>query len=278
LLAYHVERITVEGTAILIRSVFQMRQFDAAAVDKLIWKTRPRGSRIDFFVAGRRTSVDLDGYDDEDRLRMIRRFRGLIPAAKQADWPMFCQKIALPLRDRCARPAAGEPPCPRAEGEVVITRRRYDRLAAVMLPASFVVAGAVWWATGSPVLLGAALAIAAGWLFLRYTVRREGERRVQLTAMPGHRSLLSYLAVTVGSAIFISVLRLAGVGRDAALSAGLMVLVPAMPFLVYGLFRAAKQQDHEAEIGATTAPDRWESGELAGPQTACGKSTELATH
>ncbi len=186
LLACYVERVTVAGTVLSVRSVFGNRQFDAAAVDKLAWKTRPVGGRIDCFVAGRRTTVELNGYSMDDRLRLVRLFRGFVPEEKQADWPMFCQKIALPLRETHADALQGGPARPLAPGQALITRWRDDRLAAVVLPTSFIAAGVVWWANGSTLLLWTAWILAAAWLFLRYTTRRGGERAVRLTAMPGH--------------------------------------------------------------------------------------------
>ena len=95
---------------------------------------------------------------------MIRWFPRSRTRYKQAEWPMFCHKIALPLRDRCLFAATGEPARSLAAGEVIITRGRYDRVAMWLLPASFIVAGAVWWATGSTILLQTAGTMVAAWL------------------------------------------------------------------------------------------------------------------
>ena len=45
------------------------------------------------------TRLHLHGFDRQDRLEIVRRLRDLIPAGKQDGWPLFCSKVALPLRD-----------------------------------------------------------------------------------------------------------------------------------------------------------------------------------
>ena len=145
LIAYHVERFSIAGTRISIRSVFQQRQFDQSEVDKLTWKTNPIDGQLVFHVVNRNARLELHGFRREDRLRMVRLLRQLIPEAKQEGWPLFCLKIALPLRNRCEPQSILENPCSR--DEVFITRWRYDRLFLALLPLTIIGAVAAWWWT-----------------------------------------------------------------------------------------------------------------------------------
>jgi len=264
--AYYVEHVAVVGTAVSVTTVFQKRDFDAAAVDKLTWKLQPVGGKIDFCVSNRRTKVELSGYSEEDRLRMIRLFRALIPEEKQVDWRLFCQKIALPLRDRCSLSPGGKLASPASAGEVVITRARYDRMAAVLLPASLVPAVAYWWTTGAPVSLVLPAFVGFLWLFLRYSIRREGESRPSLIAVPGGRTALFGVVAVFCAPISFAVLLLAGLSTDTARTVELLILAPALLLFIYGSYRMGKQRGRDAEIAATTALDRWNRNELAAQQ------------
>ncbi len=149
-LAYRLQGVNVVGTSILVKSVFGDHQFDISDVRGLVWNSRTRGGRLEFHALDRRPQLDLYAYAPAERLRMIRVFQGLVPADRQDGWPMFCQQVALPLRDECQAPAVGDPPPVAGADEVLVTRWRYDRLAIVLLPVALVVAPLVWAVTSSP--------------------------------------------------------------------------------------------------------------------------------
>ena len=266
LLAYYVEHVAIMGTRILVRSVFQNRQFEASDVGTLVWKAIPVGGRLDLWVPNQRTKVDLHGFRDEDRLRIIRLFRGLIPEEKQVDWPLFCHKIALPLRDRRLNPPTGDSISRPADGEVIITRQRYDRLAIALLPMTFILAIAIWWITTSPTVFVIPACIALFWLFLRYSVRPEGQRQMRLAAKPGSRTMLFAMIAIIGSQLVVAALGLAGVRREAGFAIGLLIVVPAFAVFIYGVYRVDREQKRDAETAAKLAPERWKQGEPPGWQ------------
>ena len=138
LIAYCMERLSIKDQRIHVRSVFQNRHFEATEVDRLVWKTTPKGGKLTFYVSGQKTAMHFNGFRREDRLPIIRVLRDLIPEGKQDGWPLFCSKIALPLRDGVQAKArqGNEAELPRSAAEILITRRRYDRLAAVVMPLS----------------------------------------------------------------------------------------------------------------------------------------------
>ena len=264
LTSYYRERVSIAGSRAEIRSAFRCREFDIADVETLNWRPIPLGGRLQFIVPGRKTNLDLHGFGAADRLQMIRLFRRLIPAEKQLDWPMFCHKIALPLRERHLpiTPQTLADSCPG--DKFVLMRRRYDVCAAVLVPAALVVGVAVWRLTGAAGALALPLCMIFFWLFLRYSVRPEGERCERLTALPGWRTLLLGAGAIVGTKVLVVSLRLAGVEPDTACTAALVVLTPIMPLFLYGMWRAERQQKSETARLAETAPARWDALEAAG--------------
>jgi hypothetical protein len=264
--ACFLECVTIVGTSISVRSVFQKRQFDASEVTRLTWNTRlVGGGRLDFRTSSRRTKLDLHGYRDEDRLRLVRLFRGLIPQDKQVDWPPFCRRIAVPLRDRRLSPNLVDPALAAARGEAIITRRRYDRLAMVLLPSTLFVAFMVWWMTTSPMVFVILACLAIFWVVLRFSVRRQGELQARLTL--GSRAMLFGMSGVIASAFALAALRSAGFSRDTGCFVALLILGPTLPFLIYGVRRADRQLKREAEAATALALERWQIGERTCPQS-----------
>ncbi len=194
---------------------------------------------------------------------MIRSLRRLVPAARQENWPRFVHKVALPLRKRLA-PLSAEPLGP---GEVFITRRRYDRAAAIAIPASLAAALLVWRLFAFPALLLMPLVIAACWLFLRYATLPGGERIASVSGRPGGRAAtLCGLIILPASALVMNLARLAGLDDDSARALSLVSVSPALPIMMVAIYRTEKRRKRDDEIAAAAhAPDHWEQGELGLP-------------
>ncbi len=272
LAAYYVERLVVAGTTIQIRSVFQKREFVASEVDKLEWKIAPIAGRLVFLASGQKTRLDLHGFHPQDRLQIIRLLRNLIPDDKQEGWPLFCMKIGLPLRDGVSSKSgarsvmAAESPA----GEVLITRRRYDRLFAVLFPISLIAAAVVSLAIAWPpdILLpivatasAVPILIFAFWLFLRFTIPPEGKRIPKVTGSYDGRTMLFGLSAVVAARLTMAAVRFTGVNREDGCLAGLMILTPVLPIVMYRLFRSDKAKKMADAVVAATATERWEQGE-----------------
>jgi hypothetical protein len=132
-----------------------------------------------------RIKVNFDNFELEEKRLLIRLFRLSRPATVQRDWEAFCLRHALPL----SRTASNDP---LKEDEVLLTRRRVDRLflwgAVFALPAG--VASA--WQLDRPDCLLFPLAPLAIGLVMRLTIPRLGIRCRKLSAKPDRR-LVSFL-------------------------------------------------------------------------------------
>ena len=101
---------------------------------------------------------------------------------------------------------------PRSAAEILITRRRYDRLAAVVMPLSLAGALVIWKAFDFPQVLVLPALVVPAWLLLRFDVPREGRIVTRLTATERGRTALFGLLmivasplVSVGLALLVSV-------------------------------------------------------------------------
>ncbi len=257
ILAYYVERVTVDGSTVCVRSVFQNHRFDRSEIQTIRWKIWPNGGAIRLRVFGRVTRLDLHGFARDDRLRIIRIVRALLPAASQEGWEMFCHKIALPLRDR--KPA--DPRLDESIRTVLITRRRYDRLLVVLGSASVVVSVGAWFLFGIWQSFVLPLLVVIGWLLLRFNVPKNGRRSPELTSHPIGRAQLAGWGTIVVSQVLMIVLALAGFAKNQVCTIVLVFMIAGVIPMFFWLIRADRQQRAADRRGAETADCCWQRGE-----------------
>lgn len=262
ILAYYVERFTVDGSTVFVRSVFQNRQFDRTEIQNVKWKNSSNGGNLRFRAFGRTTRLDLHGFAHEDRLQIIRIVREMVPAANQDGWEVFCHHIALPLRD-------GTSAMERVDDSietVLITRRRYDRLVCLLLPLSIVVAVLLWWWTALPQFFVLPPSVIGFWLLLRFSMPKEGSRTQKLTSHPvGRAQLVGWIAIALTQLLMV-LLMVAGAAEDLVCTIGLVFMLVGMIPMFIWLLRACKQQKAADQRGAETADEEWQRGEAAPPQ------------
>jgi hypothetical protein len=236
--------------------VIRKRQFDVTNVAQLIWNPTPHSGRIDLVAFGRKSRIDLQGYANADRLRMIRWFRRLIPLDKQQGWPLFCHKQALPLR-RDLSTAAAEPLRP---DEILITRRRYDVAAAVALPAALFVASSVWLVFAWPGLFLMLPVLAGAWLVVRFATPRDGLRWKRVGA--AERRQMAHCAAPFAALLLaLGVTRPAGVSEPVSVAAGIAVMFLGFAVLLFRDRQAMPVRNRREEIAALASADRWDAGE-----------------
>jgi hypothetical protein len=255
--AYHAERLTIDGTKVWLRTLTHNRQFDVAELRSLKWKTSTHGGSIVFRLLGYAARLDLTGYEKADRLQIILALRRLVPSAVQVDWPLFCYKIALPLRE--GRVTARS--CKPGERRCRITRQRYDRAFKILVPlaTAIVLQVAAWFGLWQMLALPVALIFA--WLLLRFHVPRKGYSDTHLASTSSGRLFMVTFAVIIAMQLMMLGLRLYGVEREAACSAGCAIIVPAFPMFLFALWRAERRRSMGERQAAQSAPDVWDAGE-----------------
>jgi hypothetical protein len=261
--AYYVERFTINGTTLSIRSLLQSRQFDVSELQRQKWRVHPVGGSILFRVLGSKARLDLYGYAKDDRLKIIRALHELVPAQVQEGWPLFCHQVALPLRD-------GIPSIVRSEQSsklYTITRKRYDRMLVFGFPLSVALAIAMWASLDLWQFFVLPFLAIAAWILLRFHVPREGRSEARLTSTPLGRAHLIGWGAIVSSQILLLGLALLDVAKPIACSIACILLVAAIPPMLYFNFKSAKQRRTEVEQTAELASARWQQGEGAAANT-----------
>lgn len=251
--AYYVERLTINGTMLSIRSMLQNRQFDVSELACLKWRVYPIGGSIKFSVLGSTARLDLYGYDKEVRLQIIRALRELVPPRIQEGWPMFCHKVALPLKD-------GKPSTSRVDPTAdyfTITRSRYDRMFKFGFPISVVLAIAVGMLSGLWQFAMLPVLVIAAWLLLRFNVPTEGRAEPRMSSTPQGRGQLIGWGAVVGAQLVMIGLALFGVEKSIACTIGCVIMLLAFPPMLYFLNKADKQRKTDDERGAESAEEEW---------------------
>jgi hypothetical protein len=254
--AYYVERFTITGSVISIRSMLQNCQFDISELQALKWQNYPAGGGIRFRILGSKARLDLNGYSESDRLRIVRALRGLVPSDVQEGWPMFCHKVALPLRD-------GKPSIVRREPNATfypINRKRYDRILIVALPLSVALAIGFWLRLKLWEFAAMPFLVIAAWLLLRFNVPAKGRTETRLTSTShGMASIIGMGGVVLSQLLMIG-LALLGVDKSIACWTGLAVLLATFPPMLFFLHKADKQRRIGDEQAAELAPLEWMEG------------------
>jgi len=260
--AYYVERFTIQETMLSIRSMFQDRQFDVSEIESLTWKVFPRGGSIRFQVLGSKARLYLQGYEKHNRLQIIRTLRNLVPPEVQAGWPMFCHKVALPLRDGKPSPIPIERLIDPAAEIITITRSRYDRMLMFGFPLSVVLATGFWAFLNVWQFAVLPLLVIAAWLLFRFHIPQEGRKETRLTSTSqGKGQLIGFSGVIIAQLLMIG-LALLGVEKSIACWAAVIVLLVTFPPAIYFLHQSDKQRKNEEKQGAESAPTVWQQKEL----------------
>jgi hypothetical protein len=188
---------------------------------------------IELCAADRRLKIYFASYEQSQPWTMIDLLRERIPDARQRDWPLFCHRIALPMR-------VGNSNRPLRPGEVLLSRRRWDWIFGVSTIV-FAIAGFVAWAMVREIrflVIPAFLLLV--WLPMRRTTPKTG-----LIFEPGRKSPVSvwpWLAIVLASVPTLWLGKAVGsVLGDEVL--GLTVSsVPLFMAMIHRAYRVDKQQ------------------------------------
>ena len=176
LLSYYFASLTIQGNKLIDQGVLRRIELDMDRIRQLRWIASPFGG-IKLQSLTEKITIHLDNFPCEDKLWIVEYLRTQIPASAQEGWDLFCHRVALPLRryDPQALPVPDN-------DEVLLTRKRWDRL---LLPwiLLFTVGGVLAaWKFNLPCLLSAPLTPTALWLFLRFSTPKQGMVSQKLSA------------------------------------------------------------------------------------------------
>ena len=196
LAAYKWTRLRITDDEIALKGLIRSRTVSLSKVQEVIWNYGYRGA-IWLRDANGSVRIDLDNFEVDERICMIRFVREQTPAQRQANWDLFCHKVALPFVRYldCDGKPRPEP------GQVLISRRRWDWyfLPLIMLCA---VAGTVAaWRLAQPRLLVAPLAPTSIWAVLRVLTPKRGYLSSSISATPGMSAYLLFLLLWLAIAV-----------------------------------------------------------------------------
>ena len=258
--AYYVERFSVDGTTLSIRSMLQNHQFDVSELQSVKWRASPMSGSILFRFLDSKARLDLYGYADCDRLRIVRVVHDVVPGALQEGWPEFCHLVALPLRDDKSPIVRSDPSC----RFYTITRKRYDRALRLALPVSIGVSVALWSWLHFQEFFALPFLVIAGWLLLRLNVPREGRTEVQFqlstSPMEGRAQLIGAGGI-IGSVLLMGGLPILGVEKSIACLVACIPMGTAFPPMIYFLYKCDKQRRNADKQAAEMAAALWQQGE-----------------
>ncbi|MCA9020042.1 MAG: hypothetical protein KDA74_07875, partial [Planctomycetaceae bacterium] len=226
----------------------------------LRWIASPSGG-IKLKTLTKKIRIYLKNFPCEDRLRIVEYIRAQIPEPDQEGWDLFCHRVAMPLRryDPQALPVPDN-------DEVLLTRKRWDRLLIPWI-LLFTVGGILAaWKFNLPHLLSAPLLPMILWLSMRYSTPKQGMVSQKLSADKETSSflifsggmLIVYLTILVG----LKFIELPFLDNDMFM---ICLTLIWMPVVFWNCLRHDKIR-HKKQLEASKASvEEWEAG--SSPQT-----------
>ncbi|WP_145457251.1 hypothetical protein [Gimesia panareensis] len=168
------------------QGILLQKELDLERVRQLRWIGGGAGI-IKLKTLTEKSTIYLDNFVFEDRLWIVEHLRNQIPESIQEGWDLFCHRIAMPLRqyDPHALPVPDQ-------DEILLTRKRWDRLLLPCILLTAVVGVIAAWKFGLPRLLTAPVLPTVLWLSLRFATPRQGMVAQNLNANPKQKSQLAF--------------------------------------------------------------------------------------
>jgi hypothetical protein len=245
LLAYYRESLTVEDGRIAQTGIFRKREMSISEVINVRWRIVPVGGAVVLRSASQKIKVTFDNFELEQRLWLIRFFRRSLSPSIQRDWERFCLRNALSLSKFLTDD-------PLQAGEILLTRRRWDRFFSVLTVLTLAAGIVSAWCFRSFPPLAIPVPIVAIWLMMRFTTPRQGMRCERISATPEKGFLLFLL---VWGAIGLATISWLG-DRHRGLAIGLMILWAAV--LLFQAVRVGRRREAARDAVAPSAAEEWE--------------------
>ena len=254
---YWVLRCTCDDSYLTLYRLFRRIEVPLTSIDHIEWSKLSQPMAVVKYL-GCSAKIKLSEYRDADQLALIRMLRRVVRDDQQSGWPMFCYKVALPLRDgpqwRTPRP-----------DESLITRKRYDRLIAVLLPLIGIISLICWLTTKRVEALVATFVIPivliSFWLLLRSSVPKGGRHSEDLLRISGGPPLLVTLAGCFVSLFWIKLMQVFDIPTRFIWPTFLAWISIPLLSLLYAIPRLERKRGLENEERLSLALRLWEEGE-----------------
>lgn len=188
--------ITIRKGTVILQSVFSRKELELSNITQARWKLISQGA-LRLETPTESGTLGLINLTSNERLWLIQYFRNRLPESIQQNWDLFCLKIALPLRE--PKPEANRDPGP---DEILVTRKRYDRLGIPLIIFSIICVALTAWYFRSPQYLVFPLILIGLWLLLRFSVPKEGMVSSRISADKEYMQTLFFLAWWIGAGLF----------------------------------------------------------------------------
>ena len=255
-------RLRVDDNQMIHHGVISTKEILWLDVAEAKWRTRPVEGSIVLISNSTKLTISFGNYERDAKLPLIRFLRQALPTSIQQNWDLFCLKTALPLRKRKTVPGPDE---------VLLTRRRIDRLGGFMLATCIGGMLVVNWVTGRPpMMIGLPASVAFStvfWLFLRYNIPAKGlvEKRLQWKPDGTNRGMRE-ASLLAGGPILLFLIYCVGQKLpyvQAFACAGIIVVLGTTIALGISQERARERRDKARSAEAAAEWGALENAELA---------------
>jgi hypothetical protein len=159
--------VILHGGNLILQGVFSRRELKLSEIEVIRWSLYSHG-QIKIETATEVGTINLFYFKKEEQLWMIQFFRSHFPETEQENWPLFCHKIALPLRNR----HLNKPRTPRPD-DFLHTRKRWDKLTIIFATVTALISILPAWYFQQIKYLLLPILPLCGW-FVRYSIPEEG--------------------------------------------------------------------------------------------------------
>ena len=154
-------------------------------------------------TAAAKVVIELGNYELDEERQIIRFFRGSVPQAVQVGWELFYARVVKRRYESARRRQKTEP----GEGEVLMTRRRFDWYLLAFSPFIIGVAMYSWYVTGEARHWAIVPASVAVWAYFRFRFPRKGIVEKRMSA-DERRSVWLLTAIFAGILCYFPLHRL----------------------------------------------------------------------
>jgi hypothetical protein len=243
LLACRRHMLTIRRDGVISQGVVRRREINPSDVVAARWKTQ--GASLVLKCASSKLTIRFANYQREERDRLVRHLRAVLPLEVQTGWNLFAYTIS-----------PGEPTPLRAKPgpyEILVLRDRWDSWLLSGTLAAFLLGLIACWVTGEERFLIGLLVPLAGWAVLHASTPRDGMvmRRLSLNSGPFLVFLLVWCVLGISGLLLLELLRPKLAASDTAVFAFLVTWGLVLCIEVARQDRRGSRRDREeAELAA----------------------------